>query len=302
MMKDNNLVRHLDACETMGNATVICSDKTGTLTTNRMSVVQSYINNVHYTNVPQWDTLEPTTRNTLIECIAINSSYSSRVVSAKSANEQITQLGDKTECALLGFVLALGQSYEDRRLATPEHVLHKVYTFNSIRKSMTTVVRLPDDAGFRVITKGAAEIVLEKCAYIHGAGGERVDFDTAHRDRLIKEIINPMADAGLRTICIAYKDYSADDVVNWDAENEVVNSLTVLAVVGIHDPVRPEVPEAIRKCQRAGIKVIMVTGKQFGGPPVVLFLPDSLHLLLIPPTSSSRSIGQPVITCTQLDR
>jgi Ca2+ transporting ATPase len=130
---------------------------------------------------------------------------------------------------------------------------------------MTTVIRLPDDAGFRVMTKGAAEIVLEKCAFIHGVDGERVDFDATNRDRLIKEVINPMAGAGLKTICIAYRDYSANDVVNWDDENEVVHKLTVLAVVGIQDPVWPEVPEAIRKCQRAGIKVIMVTGKQFDG-------------------------------------
>ena len=79
-MNDNNLVRHLDACETMGNATAICSDKTGTLTTNRMTVVQSYIGEQHYKATPRWAELESTTRDLLLKAIAINSGYTSRVV------------------------------------------------------------------------------------------------------------------------------------------------------------------------------------------------------------------------------
>ncbi|VDL65211.1 unnamed protein product [Nippostrongylus brasiliensis] len=79
MMLDNNLVRHLDACETMGNATSICSDKTGTLTTNRMTVVQSYINDVHYKDIPKMESLNKETLDLLLSCISINSSYSSQV-------------------------------------------------------------------------------------------------------------------------------------------------------------------------------------------------------------------------------
>jgi Ca2+ transporting ATPase len=81
MMYDNNLVRHLDACETMGNATAICSDKTGTLTTNRMTVVQSYINGTHYKEVPKWDSLDKATRDVLMQVVCLNSSYSSMVYS-----------------------------------------------------------------------------------------------------------------------------------------------------------------------------------------------------------------------------
>ena len=78
-------------------------------------------------------------------------------------NEPTKQVGNKTECALLGFVLDLKQSYQAVRDEYPEETFHRVYTFNSVRKSMSTVVRLPGGGGFRVFTKGASEIVLKKC-------------------------------------------------------------------------------------------------------------------------------------------
>jgi calcium-translocating P-type ATPase len=123
---------------------------------------------------------------------------------------------------------------------------------------MSTVIRLPDNAGFRVMSKGASEIILKKCSFIHGAGGQVVKFGRADNDRLVKDVIEPMACDGLRTICLAYKDYAQEP--NWDAEDEVILGLTAIAIVGIQDPVRPEVPDAIKKCQRSGITVRMVTG------------------------------------------
>ncbi|XP_075406592.1 plasma membrane calcium-transporting ATPase 2 isoform X11 [Tenrec ecaudatus] len=169
------------------------------------------------------------------------------------------QVGNKTECGLLGFVLDLKQDYEAVRIQTPEEKLYKVYTFNSVRKSMSTVIKLPDDS-FRMYSKGASEIVLKKCCKILNGAGEPRGFRPRDRDEMVKKVIEPMACDGLRTICVAYRDFPGSPEPDWDNENDILNDLTCICVVGIEDPVRPEVPEAIRKCQRAGITVRMVTG------------------------------------------
>ncbi|XP_075751418.1 plasma membrane calcium-transporting ATPase 3 isoform X12 [Rhipicephalus microplus] len=272
MMKDNNLVRHLDACETMGNATAICSDKTGTLTTNRMTVVQSYICGVLHKSSPRYESLPAVVADKILYGISVNSAYTSRVMAPENPGELPKQVGNKTECALLGFVLDLGKDYQSVRDDIPEEMLHKVYTFNSVRKSMSTVIPLDGGRGFRVYTKGASEIVMKKCSFIFGANGQLENFRQEDQDRLVRSVIEPMASNGLRTICIAYKDYimsgsntKANEVPitqepDWEDEDNIVRDLTCLCVVGIEDPVRPEVPEAIRKCQRAGITVRMVTG------------------------------------------
>ncbi|CAD6190771.1 unnamed protein product [Caenorhabditis auriculariae] len=271
MMLDNNLVRHLDACETMGNATSICSDKTGTLTTNRMTVVQSYINDVHYKDTPKIESLEKNTLKLLMDCISINSSYSSQVIMPKVSGEQPTQLGNKTECGMLGFVLALGDSYQKIRDRHPEETIPKVYTFNSVRKSMSTVVNLPD-GGYRVFSKGASEIVTKRCKWFLGKGGNPTKFSPKDAEALVRDVIEPMASDGLRTICLAYKDYVPSDKKtsenqigyqsepDWENEEQIVGDMTAIAILGIQDPVRPEVPAAITKCQEAGITVRMVTG------------------------------------------
>ena len=136
MMHDKNLVRHLDACETMGNATSICSDKTGTLTTNRMTVVDSYINGNflkiysiipftgnHYEGQnaqPQATNLPGDTAHLLMEAISINSAYNSMIVEPEKPGEAMQQLGNKTECGLLGFVNKLGGNYAAIRKNFPE--------------------------------------------------------------------------------------------------------------------------------------------------------------------------------------
>ncbi|XP_070319431.1 plasma membrane calcium-transporting ATPase 2 isoform X6 [Odocoileus virginianus] len=259
MMKDNNLVRHLDACETMGNATAICSDKTGTLTTNRMTVVQAYVGDVHYKEIPEPSSINAKTMELLVHAIAINSAYTTKILPPEKDGALPRQVGNKTECGLLGFVLDLKQDYEPVRAQMPEEKLYKVYTFNSVRKSMSTVIKLPDES-FRMYSKGASEIVLKKCCKILNGAGEPRVFRPRDRDEMVKKVIEPMACDGLRTICVAYRDFPSSPEPDWDNENDILNELTCICVVGIEDPVRPEVPEAIRKCQRAGITVRMVTG------------------------------------------
>ncbi|CAB3242772.1 unnamed protein product [Arctia plantaginis] len=268
MMKDNNLVRHLDACETMGNATAICSDKTGTLTTNRMTVVQSYICEKLCKVTPNYRDIPPEVAETMIEAISVNSAFTSRIMPSQDPAGPPMQVGNKTECALLGFVVGLGQSYDHVREKNPEESFTRVYTFNSVRKSMSTVV--PYKGGYRLYTKGASEIVLKKCAFIYGHEGRLEKFTRDMQDRLVRQVIEPMACDGLRTISVAYRDFvpgkaeinqvHIDQEPNWDDEDNIVNNLTCVCVVGIEDPVRPEVPEAIKKCQKAGITVRMVTG------------------------------------------
>ncbi|XP_058844478.1 plasma membrane calcium-transporting ATPase 2 isoform X3 [Acipenser ruthenus] len=259
MMKDNNLVRHLDACETMGNATAICSDKTGTLTTNRMTVVQAYVGDTHYKEIPDSDALPAKTLDLMIHSISINSAYTTKILPPDKDGGLPRQVGNKTECGLLGFILDLKRDYQPIRDQIPEEKLYKVYTFNSVRKSMSTVTKLPNGS-FRMYSKGASEIVLKKCSHILNAVGDPRIFRPRDRDEMVKKVIEPMACEGLRTICIGYRDFPASPEPDWDNENDIVTDLTCICVVGIEDPVRPEVPEAIRKCQRAGITVRMVTG------------------------------------------
>uniref|UniRef100_A0A8C4T834 Calcium-transporting ATPase n=1 Tax=Erpetoichthys calabaricus TaxID=27687 RepID=A0A8C4T834_ERPCA len=259
MMKDNNLVRHLDACETMGNATAICSDKTGTLTTNRMTAVQAYIGDVHFKDIPDPEAIPSKTLDLLIHAIAINSAYTTKILPPDKDGGLPKQVGNKTECGLLGLVLDLKRDYQPIRDMLPEEKLYKVYTFNSVRKSMSTVTKLPDGS-FRMYSKGASEIILKKCSRILNAVGESRIFKPRDRDEMVKKVIEPMACDGLRTICVAYRDFPANPEPEWDKENDILTDLSCICVVGIEDPVRPEVPEAIRKCQRAGITVRMVTG------------------------------------------
>ncbi|KAI6210887.1 Calcium-transporting ATPase [Aphelenchoides besseyi] len=277
MTRDHNLVRHLAACETMGNATVICSDKTGTLTTNRMAVVHAYANGIEHKH-PKLSDFDAKTAEILTYAIAINTSYSAKIVPPTTEGEQARHVGNKTECGLLAFLQESGRDYAEIRNRHPEEKLIKVFTFNSARKSMSTIIKNKWDSrgGFRVFCKGAAEIVIKKCDWYLGEGGELRKFDEAERSRVISEVIEPMAGNSLRTICVAYRDFRLtnenleeneavfDASKDWEREDEVVTQLTMLAILGIQDPVRPEVPHAIQQCQEAGISVIMVTGDNIG--------------------------------------
>lgn len=161
-------------------------------------------------------------------------------------------MGNKTECALLGYVIGLGRDYQTKRNEIPEDKLYKVYTFNSVRKSMSTVIELPNKEGYRVFTKGASEIILSKCVFVFGRDGKIDRFPKEDQDRMVRQVIEPMAGEGLRTIGLAFKDYvrrkptaqyevQIESEPNWEDEASICSRLTCLAVIGIEDPVRPEV-------------------------------------------------------------
>ncbi|CAD7000927.1 unnamed protein product, partial [Ceratitis capitata] len=235
MMKDNNLVRHLDACETMGNATAICSDKTGTLTTNRMTVVQSYICEKLCKVLPTLNDIPQHVGNLITMGISVNSAYTSNIMPGQNPGDLPIQVGNKTECALLGFVQGLGVKYQSIRDEITEDKFTRVFTFNSVRKSMGTVIPRKN-GGYRLFSKGASEIMLKSAR--------------SFMDMMVF----------WKNLHAAVNEVHIDGEPNWDDEENIMTNLTCLCVVGIEDPVRPEVPDAIRKCQRAGITVRMVTG------------------------------------------
>lgn len=171
------------------------------------------------------------------------------------------QIGNKTECGLLGFVLNLGGSYDQIRNQYPSEQFVKVYTFNSARKMMSTIVRLKNEPAttYRMYSKGASEIILSKCSYYLNEAGQSVELSQSKIEELVKTVIEPMASNGLRTLCVAYRDFKNQEP-DWENEQEVVKNLTCICLVGIEDPVRPEVPDAIKKCQQSGVVVRMVTG------------------------------------------
>eukprot|EP00163_Fabomonas_tropica_P031112 TRINITY_DN728_c0_g1_i2.p1 TRINITY_DN728_c0_g1~~TRINITY_DN728_c0_g1_i2.p1 ORF type:complete len:1060 (-),score=249.55 TRINITY_DN728_c0_g1_i2:81-3260(-) len=250
MQSDNNLVKHLDACETMGNATAICSDKTGTLTTNRMTVMESWLGGERFSPCPANPNkdLTATFQQYLQENIAINST-ARIVVSEKDGQKTFEQIGSKTECALLQFGLELGGDYEQTRARVPAT---KIYAFSSARKRMSTAVK------DRVYVKGATEIVLNLCTSVMSPDGKVKPLSAADKKRVGNEVIDAFANNGLRTLCLAYRDLKKGE--NMDDTDAIESNLTCLCIVGIEDPVRPEVPHAIKQCHSAGIAVRMVTG------------------------------------------
>ena len=270
MINDNNLVRHLEACETMGNATAICSDKTGTLTTNRMTVVQCYLNGKLYEKLPNPNEISSPLRHLLSNSISINSNYTSKLEHIQAPGQLAIQLGNRTECALLGFIEFLQEDYREIRKNNATKDLIYQYTFNSSRKSMTTCIAHPKiPNAIRLFCKGASEIIIAKSKFQFKNESATIITGT-DRDNILFEI-NKMASKGLRTIAIAYKDFSPDpkeineemlpNLFDWENnENKIVNDLTLIAVCGIEDPVREEVPDAIQKCRDAGIVVRMITG------------------------------------------
>ncbi|KAI3777163.1 hypothetical protein L1987_46959 [Smallanthus sonchifolius] len=246
MMNDKALVRNLAACETMGSATTICSDKTGTLTTNHMTVVKSCIcmnvSNQENEEIPD------SAKKILIQSIFTNTG--GEVVVDKEGKRVI--LGSPTDTAILEFGLSLGGDFQTERGSTK---VIRVEPFNSTKKQMGVVLELPE-GGVRAHCKGASEIVLAACDKVINENGEVVALDEESLNRL-KSTIDSFAGEALRTLCLAYIDLES----GFSAETPIPSSgYTCIGIVGIKDPVRPGVKESVALCRSAGITVRMVTG------------------------------------------
>ncbi|RAL08533.1 putative calcium transporting ATPase (Pmc1) [Aspergillus homomorphus CBS 101889] len=280
MLKEHNLVRQLRACETMGNATVICSDKTGTLTQNKMTAVvglfgvsESFGQLPNDTSsegipvhVPDAVARFPASfKNLLVKSIVANST------AFEERRETGTELvGNKTEIALL----QLAQEHlgvVDLAAERAEVDLLQVYPFDSARKAMALVYRVHPDR-YRVLVKGAAEVVLRACNTVVCASSAteedvQVDHLSASDIESTEQSINAYASASLRTIGLAYRDlpvgFAEGSKVHEKGPpgfEEIFQDMTWIGLFGIHDPLRPEVTDAIRRCHSAGVKVKMVTG------------------------------------------
>ncbi|CAM8996080.1 unnamed protein product [Rhodiola kirilowii] len=251
MMNDKALVRHLAACETMGSATSICSDKTGTLTTNHMTVVKSCIcmsvKEVGKTNNSSSLEIPDSSLKLLLQSIFSNTG--GEVVVNKSGKLEI--LGTPTETALLEFGLSLGGDFQAEREA---YKLVKLEPFNSSKKRMGVALELPE-GGLRAHTKGASEIVLAACDKVLDSNGKVVLLDDESSSHL-NTTINQFANEALRTLCLAYMELD-----KFSPEEAIPSSgFTCIGIVGIKDPVRPGVKESVAICRSAGITVRMVTG------------------------------------------
>ena len=243
MLKTNNLVRKMHACETMGATTVICTDKTGTLTQNQMQVHQTNFYGL------SGQVLVDNEISTLVkEGISINSTaYLDYTEQGK-----IKALGNPTEAALLLWLHQQGNNYMDYRENT--EVLEQL-TFSTERKYMATIVRSVLDQKVILYIKGAPEIILSKC---HQVLTEKGLIPVSEYQTTIEKQLLDYQNQAMRTLGFAYKVLEKDN--NEPIESLTNSGLIFLGIAAISDPVRPDVPEAVQKCLNAGIDVKIVTG------------------------------------------
>ncbi|HEU4893339.1 MAG TPA: cation-transporting P-type ATPase [Vicinamibacterales bacterium] len=239
MARRNTLVRHLPSVEALGCAAVICTDKTGTLTQNRMAIRSIYVDGVLVDAAAVHTAPFAARHRRFLEC-------ASCCHDLKETGEAGSErwVGDPMELALMQLAT--------RALGAPA-LFERVdeIPFEPERKRLVTMHRVADAQV--LFEKGAPEEVLARSGWVDVEG--RQEPLTAERARAFRQAATGLADRGLRVLALGYRDLRPGDVLA-DAEHDLV----VTALVGFEDPPRPEVPDAVRRCREAGIKVIMVTG------------------------------------------
>lgn len=239
MVKKNAIIRKLPAVETLGSVSIICSDKTGTLTQNKMTVTTVYTND-SYIKESEFN-LNDNESKLLVDCMVLcnDATYSEK-----------SQTGDPTEIALLEspFKLNILKEKLEKEFKRIDEI-----PFDSDRKLMTTV-NLVDDKKARVFTKGALDSILSICNKI-SINGKLLDFSKEYKAKVL-ENSNIMSDKALRVLAFAYKDISKENIVLDSLEKDLV----FIGMVGIIDPPRLEVKDSIKLCKSAGITPVMITG------------------------------------------
>lgn len=239
MVKRNALIKKLPAVETLGNATVICSDKTGTLTLNKMTVTQAATNDFSQSHVV--DQLAANKTNQTL-------TYASALCNDASLNGE-KEIGDPTEVALIPFAQKLGFNQSNLKKEFPRLFEQP---FDSDRKRMTTLHKI--DGQLTVFTKGATDEMLPLCTHIMTDNGVRKI--TPQDKKQIAHLSHQMQADALRVLGFATKIVDNLPEANADLEN----NLTFIGIVGMIDPPRKEVAASVKTCREAGIRTIMITG------------------------------------------
>ena len=245
MLKTNNLVRKMHACETMGATTVICTDKTGTLTQNQMQIYQT-----NFFNLADQKLANDEVSRLIKEGIAVNST-----AFLDLSEEKPKTMGNPTEAALL---LWLNSNKEDYQSLREEAKVIEQLTFSTERKYMATLVKSPQLGRNVLYVKGAPEIVLQNCNRV-AINGSYASVESC-KASIEKQLLDYQNQA-MRTLGFAYQLVEDEQVESFFENGRLKNAdLTFLGFVAISDPVRSDVPDAVKSCLNAGIDVKIVTG------------------------------------------
>lgn len=271
MQKENNLVRFMTSCETMGTANYICSDKTGTLTTGKMTVKGmqgSTGEKIDVENKITSDRFKSKKYHELIiNSVALNVDVKIEINPKTKLKEYNANSSDK---AFFDFLEEkLDRKYDEYlREYLSDKEKFKCLPFDSEKKCMTTLVRNDKFGidGFRVFHKGGGDEILKKVGYYYNQQTDKAEVLTEEMRERIKEELKELASMSLRNIIFAYKDVSIEQALAYQEKDEMGRNLiekdeyVYLGIAGIKDPLKQGVKDAVLKCQNAGIKVIMVTG------------------------------------------